>query len=113
MNEKEDQKGRINMCKVAVDVTAAIVLLLVGLLPWNAEAAPFAGTTGFHVYSLLEKAECKGENVICEAGKMLACSKGTSQPDCACIDCPPKNIHGCPCRPKTCCTSAHGYVCCQ
>jgi hypothetical protein len=97
-------------------ITGAVVLLLAGLSAWNAEATPLTGTMSVQPgtnYSLVEKAECQGANVVCEAKKMVACNKGTPQPDCACVDCPPPNIHGCPCGAKSCCATTHGWTCCR
>lgn len=99
------------MRKIVFGITGAVVLLLAGILTWNAEATGLIGATTVHTgtsHSLVEKAGCGEDEVddVCEKGSMIACSKGTSpqSPNCTCDACPPGNTFpGCPCRAGTSC----------
>jgi hypothetical protein len=49
------------MRKLVIGISAALALLLGGILAWNAEATPLTGATATHPatsYSLVEKAGC-------------------------------------------------------
>ena len=78
------------MRKPVIGISAAIALLLAGILAWNAEATPLAGLTAAHPatnHSLVEKAGCwlPGLPGECDIGEHRVCDRFSHH--CKCIAC--------------------------
>ena len=94
------------MRKVAIGITGAVVLLLAGILAWNAEATTLTGATTFRAgtnYSLIEKAGCS-EADQCPIGQEVW---GTQEDHNKCVSCTPPpldtaNCHYVHCGPGWC-----------
>ena len=79
----------VDMRKLAIGITAAVALMLTGILAWNADATPLTGSTTARPgtnYSLVEKAGCKGLPGHCGVGKHKVCDRFSHA--CKCVPCP-------------------------
>ena len=80
------------MRKLALGITAAVVLLLAGILAWNAEATTLTSAATAHPaanFSLAEKAGCwlPGLPGECELGQQKVCDRFHKR-GCHCVPCP-------------------------
>ncbi len=79
------------MHKVSSLITGAVILLLVGMLAWNAEATSLTAVVGVEPGNpLIEKVACNAADDLCDIGKQMTCTPGGPDPQCACIECEPK-----------------------
>jgi len=115
------------MRKVSIAITGAVILLLVGVLAWTADATPLAGTTGVQsgTYSLIQKAGCNDpeDATICAEGTKVTCKarpEGTPAAlRCYCESCSARSAAQaepivCPCPRRTCCNPGTGsWKCCM
>jgi hypothetical protein len=79
----------VDMRKLAIGITAAVELMLIGILAWNADATPLTGSTTVRPgtnYSLVEKAGCKLLPGHCGVGKHKVCDRFSHA--CKCVPCP-------------------------
>jgi hypothetical protein len=98
------------MRKVSVAIAGALVLLIVGILAWNAEATPLTGATPLHSAadsSLAEKIACRRQTPFSR------CPLGQHWQAGSCVPCP--GFLACPCAPGYCSCTKWGvrYVCCD
>jgi hypothetical protein len=70
------------MRKVTIAFAATIALLVAGVLAWNAQAAPFAGTAPAKNYSPIERVGCGGAG-RCPWGRTWVCGPR----GCGCAPC--------------------------
>jgi hypothetical protein len=61
------------MRKVAIAFAATTALFVAGVLAWNAQAAPLAGTAPAMNYSPVEQVACGGPGPHCGWGSTWAC----------------------------------------
>src|SRR5262249_1351882 len=121
------------MHSASMAIAGGMVLLLVGMLTWNAEATPLAGTTSLqsNTSSWIIKAKSCRENPdndqMCEAGSGVSCTNQGGAADCKCVPCntmtedaaqEPTGQTGeglvtCTCRLHTCCNPGTGKWCCR
>ena len=114
----------------SVFVAIAWAFLLVGLLAWNAQAAPLAWTSGFQsaTYSLIVKARCddsEPRDKTCRGNQTVECTNQPGAADCTCVDCSAlvtsteqeptagDPLGTCTCRANTCCNPGTGKWCCR
>jgi hypothetical protein len=75
------------MRQLVIGITAAVTLLLGGILAWNAEATTLTGATTVHPgtnFSLVEKAGCWFPG-NCKIGQTQICDR---RGRCRCTPCP-------------------------
>ncbi len=106
------------MHKVSSLITGAVILLLVGMLAWNAEATSLTAVVGVEPGNpLIEKVACNAADELCDIGKQMSCTPGGPDPQCACIQCDTSGKVLCPkfprcyCNPGTTCQQPDGSWC--
>ena len=113
--------------KSIMALVGAVVILVIGILVFHAEATPLAAVTNnplgmspsivTTVDDIKDVAAVCGEesadSAFCEPKNVLSCIKGSipNKPECLCVPCPPPGAH-CPCPAgRTCNIGGKWYKC--
>jgi hypothetical protein len=119
------------MLKFPLRVAGPVVLLIAGLLAWDAEATTLTGFLGIQSvtdYSLLNKVGCSGDpnDKICQPEAMVSCKQGEGSAAalvCRCESCSAhapeedsadqQGLLACICPANRCCNWTAGKWCCN